>query len=258
MPLANIEKLFMNNLLHPNNCDVDFLSSLLPLHRLSEEKQLNIYQSNINGAHQKVLEQVYPAILNILGDEYFAQLCNAYRFEHPSTDADLNGYGEFFSSFIAEQINIHKELNDFKYLTDLVWLEWCWHSSYYANNDDGFSFEKLSLLNEKEQKDIVFSLSDSFSLHSTNYPIVKIWQANISEFDCKQEFAMQEDKMFFCISRVDLTPKLEFIDDKNHELLSLISIGLPLEKLMSLSNEGNAFQERLMSLIQNKWIVGFS
>lgn len=260
MSLANIEKIFMDNLLHPNNQDVDFLSNLLPLKKLSKEKQLNIYQSNINGAHQKVLEQVYPAILNILGDEYFSQLCKSYRFEHPSTDADLNGYGEYFSSFIAEQISIHKELNGFEYLASLAWLEWCWHSSYYANNDDGFSFEKLSLLNENEQNKIVLSLSNSFSLHSTNYPIVKIWQANISAVDCEQEFSTPEDKVYFCISRVELTPKLEFVDDKVYELLNLISKGLPLEKLMSasLNCAENTFQECLMLSIQNKWIVGFS
>ena len=102
MPLANIEKSFVGSLLQPQENDTVFLSELLPINSISKEMQLSIYRSNINGAHQKVLGQVYPAILNILGEVYFNQLCRVYRLEYPSMDADLNNYGEKFSLFIKK------------------------------------------------------------------------------------------------------------------------------------------------------------
>lgn len=84
MPLAKTEYAFMDYLIQSQNNETDFLSELCTVGVLTKEKQLEIYRSNINGAHEKVLGQVYPACKNILGEDYFNQLCGLYRIENPS------------------------------------------------------------------------------------------------------------------------------------------------------------------------------
>lgn len=259
MPLANIEKAFVANLLQQQTNEAEFLSELLPVGLLSEEKQLSIYRSNINGAHQKVLGQIYPACLNILGEDYFNQLCRAYRFAHPSTGPDLNKYGKYFSVFIKKQSKIHNELNDFEYLADLAWLEWCWHSSYFAKDDAVFSFEKLTLVKAENQSKLVFNLSYSFSLHSTIYPLLEIWNANKNLAADKQEFVMPETENYFCISRNNFIPVVNLLNRQQYNLLKLISENLSLTQLTGIDVKLIAdFQNQLMGFIEQGWVSGFS
>lgn len=256
MPLANIEKTFVGSLLQPQENDTVFLSELLPLNSISKEMQLSIYRSNINGAHQKVLGQVYPAILNILGEDYFNQLCRVYRFEYPSMDSDLNNYGEKFSLFIEEQIEQHQELTGLEYLADLAWLEWNWHASYYAKNDKPFSFEKLALIDPDLQDKIYFRISNAFSLHSTIYPLLDIWNANKGLVKDIQEFQMPDAEVYFCISRKEFTPIVNLLDYGQYILLKSISDCVSLVQLAELENVYD-FENKLMRFIQQGWVTGF-
>jgi len=259
MPLANIEKAFIDNLAHQQMNESEFLSVLLPIGSLSEKKQLSIYRSNVNGAHQKVLGQIYPACLNILGEDYFNQLCRAYRFVYPSTDPDMNKYGKYFSIFIKKQSEVHNELNDFKYLVDLSWLEWCWHSSYFAKDDTAFSFEQLALIKAEDQSKLFFNLSYSFSLHATAYPLLEIWNANKNTAADEQEFSMPETENYFCISRDDFTPVVNVLNCQQYSLLKLISENLSLTQLTAVDVKLVAdFQKQLMDFIEKGWISGFS
>ncbi len=256
MSLANIEKRFVGRLLKSQGNDAGFLSELLPLHSISKEKQLSIYRSNVNGSHQKVLGQVYPACLNVLGEDYFNQLCRVYRFEHPSTDADLNNYGEYFSLFLNEQLELHQELIGLEYLADLACLEWHWHASYYAKDDETFSFEKLALVEADVQDKIYFRVSDSFSLHSSIYPLLEIWNANKNLVENIQEFHMPESESYFCISRKEFSPVVDLLDYEQYILLKSLSDGMSLVQLTELDSVYD-FENKLMSFIQQGWITGF-
>ena len=263
MPLANIEKAFMGHLLKPYTNDSVFLSELLPVGLLDKEKQLSIYRSNINGAHQKVLRQIYPACLNILGEDYFNQLCCAYRYEYPSVDSDLNNYGKYFSVFIKGQSEIHSELKDFEYLAELAWLEWNWHASYYARNDDVFDFDKLALVKTNDHSKLIFLLNDSFSLYSTIYPLLNIWEANKSNVEYEQIFNMLDSVSYFCIFRIDLAPEIILLNRHQYTLLKTISKGVTLTQLNELYMKNNekhigGLQKDLMNFIQQGWITGFS
>ena len=259
MPLANIECAFVGSLLHAQNKDSEFLKKLLPLATLSEEKQLSIYRSNVNGAHQKVLGQVYPACLNILGEDYFNQLCREYRFQYPSVEPDLNVYGENFPFFLQEQIKLHSELSDYEYLVELALLEWHWHVSYYAKDDIIFDFSKLALVKPEEQDKLSFILNDSFFLHSTFLPLLKIWKANTHNIGEKQTFESLGRKNYFCISRFNLQPEITELSKYQFVLLDSISQGIILTNLANIDAEMNeGFQEQLVYFIEKGWITDFS
>lgn len=256
MQLAKIEKEFMDCLLKPDKDSSLFLLKLLPLKFIDAERQLFIYRSNVNGAHQKVLAQIYPTCFNILGEEYFNQLCRMYRLEYPSIDADLNVYGEHFPCFIEKHIENNVELNGFEYLTDLVKLEWSWHVCYFAKDDEEFSFSKLESVKKTEQGRLVFKLSESISLHSTLYPVLDIWRANKSNIEEQQDFTLPESDIYFCIMQSEHKPELVVLDEKQYKLMSCISEGLSLNEINTCMQDG--FQEELMVFIQSEWVVGFS
>ena len=255
MPLANIEHGFVNSLLRPDANESEFLSELQPSGSLTKERQLAIYRSNINGAYQKVLGQVYPACLTILGEDYFNQLCRAYRFEYPSRKPDLNIYGKHFPSFLEKQIDKHKELAGFEYLVDLALLEWHWHASYFCKEDNVFDFEGLALVEEEKQARLVLTLSHSFSLHSSEYPILDIWQANRNEPDDNQQFPMPEAELYFCINRDNYEPIVEILTTNQFLILNEIKSGITLLKLTEQYKID--LQNQVMSFISKGWITGF-
>ena len=252
MSLANVEYQFLYSLIHSGNNDIDFMSELAVVGSLSVEKQLSIYQNNINGAHQKVLAQVYPACLNILGEDYFNQLCYFYRCKYPSTRPDLNMYGEYFSIFLQKRIAIKEELSDFEYLGELAELEWYWHKSYFSDNDPLFDFEKLARISVEKYEKLSFTLSYSFSLHATEYPLIELWNANIQKLTDTQTFLMPDSKKYFCIFREKFKPVIEILNEKQHACLTLISNKASLIEL----NEAG-LQNELMSFIENGRITGF-
>lgn len=258
MPLANIEKNFVASLLQPQMNDVSFLSELLPLDSISKEMQISIYWSNVNGAHQKVLSQIYPACFNVLGEGYFNQICRAYRFKYPSVDADLNRYGEYFSVFMQEQIDDSQELQNFEYLAELASLEWHWHESYFADNDEEFSFKELDLIGSELQDRIFFRMSNAFYLHSTTYPLLDIWHANKNIPDDMQEFHMPDSEKYFCITRNGFASTVNLLDYESYILLKSILDEMSLVKLTSLDGTAAGdFKNKLMSFIQQGWITGF-
>lgn len=255
MSLANVEKLFIENLLHSHVDEDCFLNELVSLKYITQQQQLSIYRRNVSGAYEKVLSQIYPACLNVLGEEYFNQLCRYYRFEHPSSDSDLNNYGKHFPIFIQKQLELQDELKQLGYLSELAMLEWKWHVSYYAKNDESFSFEKLASIAPEEQSEIKFLLSNSFFLHVTEYPLLEIWDANKNDIKDVQEFTMPEEEIYFCMLRVDYSPEIELLNKKEYILLKNMEEGLPLAKMFETSE---IVQEKLIGFIEKGWVTQFS
>jgi len=253
MSLANVEYQFLCSLIHSGNNDLDFMSELAVVGSLSVEKQWSIYQNNINGAHQKVLAQVYPACLNILGENYFNQLCYFYRCKYPSTRPDLNMYGEYFPVFLQKRIAIKAELSDFEYLGELAELEWYWHKSYFSDNDPLFDFEKLATISVEKYEKLSFTLSCSLSLHETEYPLIELWNANSKKLADTETFLMPDSKQYFCIFREKFKPLIEMLNERQYVCLSLI---YNKASIVELSEAG--LQNELMSFIESGWVTGFS
>ena len=255
MPLANIEQAFIQSLVQPPENDDHFLSQLSLVGNLTPAKQLTIYRSNINGAHQKVLGEIYPACLNILGEDYFNQLCHQYRLQHPSIKPDLNQYGGLFSEFLHRQIRKKEELVDFNYLPDLAVLEWHWHASYFTENDSDFNFEDLQQLPVEQQQQLCFQLSEAFSLHRSIYPVIEIWQANRGTPESQQNFSMPEKEIYYTIYRTDYAATIKSLSKIQFSILTAIA---KLQNLQQLNQTfGLDFQQQLVYLIQQGWITGF-
>lgn len=261
MPLADIEQSFMQCLIKPYHDADMFMSNLVVTGSLSPEKQISIYRSNINGAHESVLAQIYPACKTILGEGYFNQLCLIYRIQFPSKHADLNKYGKHFPVFIKVFLEKHNELQAFSYLSDLALLEWNWHAIYYSCNDLPFDFSLLANVAEEQQQKLVFHLSNTVSLQSSCYPVLAIWRANSAELnyekqESEQAFEMPDEEICFCIFRDNYEMALKELSTTQFEILQAIKAGQTLGELSD--SFGDDLQPALNYYIQQGWISGFS
>ncbi len=228
----------------------DFLKYLEPCGDLLPDQQLAIYQNNVHSALQKSLAQIYPVCKKILGEKYFKQLASFYIKNYPSTNSDLNVYGDHFSDFIGMQNQLREELKDFPYLSDLVKLEWFYHQIYYTTQISVFDFLAYSQLSEQQQAQSVFQLVPCFRFMNSDYPVISIWQLNQDELNTQQTVNSKPEK--YCIFRNNNQIELIPIDTTMYTLLSNIKGGKTLAELVQMD-----IDDDLPKLIKQGWIGGF-
>ena len=256
MSLADTQKNFMQCLIADRGNVDGFLSELSGMKTLTPDRQLSIYKSNLDGAHEKVLAQVYPACRNIVGEKYFNQLCRQYRYRFPSVQPDLNNYGKAFSGYLKTNLAHHKELEDFNYLPDLALLEWYWHATYFSEDDRPFDFNKLAQVSVEQQQALVFKLSHAFSVQKSAFPVIEIWHANNTATSSNQMFEMPESDVYYCVFRKDYQVDMEVLSQHQFDLL--VSIGQQHTLNQLSDDDANIdLQQQLQYYIKQGWISGF-
>lgn len=254
MLLNELQKDFIHSISNANG-DNNYFLQQLQYGKLSAETQLNIYQRNYTGAIQKTLQQIYPACRNILGDDYFHTLCHDYYKRHPSNDSNLNYYGKHFNNLLLSHCKTNEQLNGYEYLHDLAILEWHWHASYYTADDVMFDFEAFSKITDKQQSNLIFKLSHSLTIHSSNYPIIDIWKDNTADTASGNTYSLPPGNIMFCIYREKFTPSIELIDDNLCQIITAIQNNKDLDSLCH--SDGFDINEVLPYLIQKGWVTGF-
>jgi hypothetical protein len=72
------------------------IAAHLSVHAGTAESRLAIYRSNTYSNLRAALRDVYPVIVRLVGDDFFAHAASAFIRAHPSTSGDLNDYGDGF------------------------------------------------------------------------------------------------------------------------------------------------------------------
>lgn len=128
------------------------------VNQLTQQQCLAIYLNNIFVSLTESLQQIYPSIRKLVGDEFFAMLAQQYIKQYPSQSADLAEYGEFFAKFLSTKTN----LASLSYLQEVAELEWAKHQVFYEQDTPVFDFANLAAISDYDQ--LYFNL--------TSYPLI--------------------------------------------------------------------------------------
>ena len=82
--------------------------------------RLRIYRNSCNEIQTGALRATYPAVLALVGTEFFEQSARGYRRAHPSASGNLQGFGAGFADYLASL----SSLAAYPYLPDVARLEW--------------------------------------------------------------------------------------------------------------------------------------
>ncbi len=225
--------------------------------RIAPELVLQIYANNTSGARLKSLAAAYPACLRILGEACFNGIARRFIERTPSEQPDLNLYGASFGDFLDEWTATQEQLADFRYLGDLARLEWLCHKAYYAGDDPPFDFAAFSEFSYDAQERLRFRLGDSVGLLRSGYPVMAIREANLSDGDATEVWA-DETPEFLVVSRPDLQPRVERVDEMSFRVLSACRDGNTLGEIIDASGRrADKAAEILPMLVRRAWIAGF-
>jgi len=134
---------------------------------------LAVYQGSLSANAKRALKISFPTVKQLVGDEFFSQLCDNFLHAHPPTAGDWGEWGCELPSWLARST----ELVDYPYLGDCAQLDWLCHQGERAGNIAA-DRDSLPLLAENDIYQTTIKLCSGVAILPSMYPTVDIWNAH--------------------------------------------------------------------------------
>jgi hypothetical protein len=231
LSLASAQQHFADALL-----DLDAVpqaSALFDYEESLSETRLALYRGNLVAIWRGALANAYPVLLQLVGEDYFAQMARAYGRAHPSQEGDLNAFGAHLSEFLLSS----GAADDYPYFVDVARIEWALHRAYYAKDADALSLMALAQATQQAEVELMdahLECAPAVSLIESTNAAVDIWLAHQSE---ERTWSSDVQRPSYAlITRLDWTPELHALDEAAFRALSVLRDG---------ANLGEAFESAL-------------
>jgi hypothetical protein len=137
--------------------------------------RLGVYANTMRSNFVDSLRGSFPAILRLVGEEYFAQTARAFQRRHPSRSGDLQHAGRGFPAYLAE---LHRA-DEFDYLAHVAHLEWLIQESLLAAEHAPLDLQKLAGVDPSAHDALHFELHPTLRLFESPYPARRIRDVNV-------------------------------------------------------------------------------
>ena len=139
--------------------------------------RVNVYRNNVIGNLTGALRLAFPAVVRLVGDDFFAAAAAGFIRTAPPESADLHEYGAAFPDFLAA----FEPAQGLAYLPDVARLEWAVNGALHAPAAPVLTADKLRDVPEALQPRLRFVAHPSLTLLALNHPACAIWQAVLSD-----------------------------------------------------------------------------
>ena len=211
MQLSALEAAFRSGIIARD----DAILGVFKAGNLSEKKRLEIYRNNVFSNYRSALESIYPAILSLVGVNYFRQAAQRYVEHFPSMSGDIHYYGENFSALLASLPGAA----DLAYLPDVARLEWSIHAAFHAADHAPLDLSRLQSIAPEEYGNLRFVLNPATRLLSSEFPIRRIWQVNLPEYVGDQRVDLSEGGEHLLVMRRNYVMEVEAISAADWAIL---------------------------------------
>ena len=174
---------------------------------LSEQKRLAIYRNNVFSNYRGALEAVYPAILSLVGAGYFRQAAHRYTQRYASISGDIHHYGRDFCELLASLPGAAELV----YLPDVARLEWSIHAAFHAADHERLDLSRLQSVAAEDYPRLRFALNPAARLLRSDYPIRRIWQVNLPDYQGDQRVDLVEGGENLLVMRRNFVMEVEAI-----------------------------------------------
>ncbi|WP_326941982.1 MNIO family bufferin maturase [Actimicrobium sp. GrIS 1.19] len=157
--------------------DLSAQTDVLPMFKGDQAlaaQRLALYRGNLGATWDKTLSGAYPVIQALVGEEFFAALARAFGMAHPSTDGDLNRYGERFADFLAS----FRHVAEYPYFPDVARCEWALHRAHHEAGAAPLVSAELASLTPEQFDQVRFTIHPACTLIASEWAVVDIWLAH--------------------------------------------------------------------------------
>jgi hypothetical protein len=132
--------------------------------------RLNIYRDAYYLRLIEVLQQDYPVLQALLGEEQFEQACRNYIDQHPSQYKSVRWFGIKFSDFLQDDAKA-------PYLVEAAKFEWLLTESFDAADASSVTVEIMQTIPFNQWPEMRFKLHPSFRTLMLDWNVVSIWKS---------------------------------------------------------------------------------
>ena len=137
---------------------------------LAPAARLQVYANTSAGTQIDALRGTYPAVLALVGEDFFEAAAARYRLLHPSTHGNLQDFGGAFADFLAAM----PEAAALAYLPDVAHLEWLRQEAALAA--DATPLDAVAPVALDAGGPVRLILHPSLRLLASAYPVLTIWR----------------------------------------------------------------------------------
>lgn len=135
------------------------------------QARMQIYCNLILNNHAAALRTAYPAVLKLVGENFFDAAAAGYLHACGSDSGNLQDYGAAFPEFLSRM----PEAAGLAYLPDVARLEWARQESFLAADAAPLEPSALAGVADDKQNNLRFALHPSVHLFESSYPMLDIW-----------------------------------------------------------------------------------
>lgn len=147
-------------------------------------KRFNVYRNNVIASLCEALQQSFPAVESLLGEDYFKALARAFVAAHPPDSPVLMWYGAEFGDFIGT----FPPLQAYPYLADVARAEWAWLQAYHAADAEPLDPGEIGTVAPDDVGNVRFKMHPACRILQSGWPVWDLLRAN--RFDPAAEIAV--------------------------------------------------------------------
>jgi hypothetical protein len=141
-------------------------------HGLEPDARLRIYRHSSEAIHAGALRTSYPAVLALVGEDFFDQTALGYRRAHPSRSGNLQTFGDS----LADYLETLPEIDGLAYLPDIARLEWLRQECALAADADPLTPGAFAQSRTAARESARIDLLPSLRLLASRHQIFTIWR----------------------------------------------------------------------------------
>jgi hypothetical protein len=136
--------------------------------------RFSVYRNNVAVSLTEALEQTFPVVRKLIGEENFKAVAGVYLRAHPPTSPILSTYGDSFPGFLET----FEPLLHLGYLPDTARLEQAMVRSYHAADATPLDPSVFSDIAAEDLPGLRLTFAPSVRLLRSPWPIHGIWRFN--------------------------------------------------------------------------------
>jgi len=223
MRLVELQRNFQAHLLMGDDA---ILESVVDAPPLAPAERVQVYRNAYRVRLSDALQDTYPVLFKILGDEVFESLGDAFIDAHPSVHRSIRWYGRELADFLAQRQPYAEQ----PILAEVARFEWTLSEVFDAADAVPMAREALQAVDPDSWEQLGFMFHPSLRLLDLSWNTVAVWQAMSRDEDPPQP-AMAEAPIPWLLWRRELTNRFRSLDEAESAALQAARSGEPFGEI---------------------------
>lgn len=194
--LLKLERSFQDCVFAGNH---DMAGQVVSTADASAEERVGIYVDAYRLRLLEILEDNYPGLRALVGDEEFDRLGRSYIDAHPSTHPSVR----WFSRHLEEFLKTNEPYSAHPYLAEMAVFEWAQSMVFDAADGAQVAIEKLAALPPDQWPGLSFKLHPAVQMLSLAWNVPSFWQA-VDQDEEPPELAATPEPVSWLLWRAEL------------------------------------------------------